>query len=405
MWLDCLAALAMAECRHDMMSLRFGTLAMHGRRGYALVLLLAAAALAFVPFAAHAPNRLLSGKPVGFAQAMAMSSAWICSLLAVCAVLLVLPLLRPRVWARWLAVLAAGGAAAALALIAGEAAQTLTIGAAASARTSFGAGFWVAVPALLLAAAEIARGLRPPALAALLSVGPIAVAIGSGALGALSIFREYAAQRAAFEAALLRHIELVAGALLPTLLIGIPLGIACWHREGLHRVALPVLNVIQTIPSIALFGLLMAPLAGLAAALPPLARIGIAGVGPAPALIALVLYALLPVVRNTIAGLQNVPEPVREAARGMGMTRAQAFWRIDVPLALPVLIAGVRITAVQSVGLAAVSALIGAGGLGAIMFQGLFANAQDLVLLGAVPVILLALAVDAGFRALAAIAE
>ncbi len=199
-------------------------------------------------------------------------------------------------------------------------------------------------------------------------------------------------------AALLRHVLLVVGALIPTVLLGIPLGVAAWRRDSVRRIAFPILNVVQTIPSIALFGLLIAPLSSLSDAIPLLPRLGISGVGIAPAIIALVLYSMLPVVRNTTEGLAGVPATVQEAARGMGLTRRQSFWRVEIPLALPVILAGLRITAVQAVGLAAVSALIGAGGLGAIMFDGLFANALDLVLLGALPVILLAVLVDLIFR-------
>jgi osmoprotectant transport system permease protein len=161
----------------------------------------------------------------------------------------------------------------------------------------------------------------------------------------------------------------------------------------------PVLNVLQTIPSIALFGLLIGPLAWLGRQLPGL---GIAGVGLAPALLALSLYALLPVVRGTLAGLQQVPPAVREAARGMGMTPWQIMLQVETPLALPVFLSGLRITTVQAVGLAAVAALIGAGGFGAIMFQGLSASALDQVLLGVLPVVLLALLVDVAFRLLIA---
>jgi osmoprotectant transport system permease protein len=185
---------------------------------------------------------------------------------------------------------------------------------------------------------------------------------------------------------------LVVAALVPPLLIGIPLGVAAHRVQAVGRAVFPILNVVQTVPSIALFGLLMAPLAALGAMLP---GSGISGVGPLPAVIALTLYSLLPIVRNTAVGLDGVPAPVREAARGMGLTPRQIFLRVDLPLALPVFLSGLRITVVQAVGLAAVAALIGAGGLGAIMFQGLFANALDLVLLGAVPVILLAVAADA----------
>ena len=198
-----------------------------------------------------------------------------------------------------------------------------------------------------------------------------------------------------FRAALIRHVVLVVGALVPALLIGVPIGIAAQRWAGVRRVAFPVLNLIQTIPSIALFGLLIGPLAWLGRYVP-----GVAGIGLVPALLALVLYSLLPIVRNTVEGLDGVPRPVHTAARAMGMSAGQTFLQVETPLGLPVLLSGLRVTAVQAVGLAAVSALIGAGGLGAIMFQGLFANALDLVLLGALPVIALAVATDLLFRLL-----
>ena len=155
-----------------------------------------------------------------------------------------------------------------------------------------------------------------------------------------------------------------------------------------------MLNVVQTIPSIALFGLLLAPLAG----------IGLGGIGTPPAVIALTLYALLPVARTTAAGLDGVPEAARDAARGMGMTARQTFVQVEVPLALPTVLTGVRITTVQTIGLAVVAALIGAGGLGSILFEGLFANALDLVMLAVIPVVVFAALADAGFGILAELA-
>jgi osmoprotectant transport system permease protein len=187
---------------------------------------------------------------------------------------------------------------------------------------------------------------------------------------------------------------LVAAAVGPAVLIGLPLGLAALRREQLEAPIFSALNLLQTVPSIALFGLLIGPLSALAKAVPGLAGLGIGGVGPAPAIIALVFYALLPVARNTLAGIGGVSPAAIDAARGMGMTRRQIFWRVEVPLALPVLIAGLRIVAVQAIGLAVVAALIGAGGLGTFVFDGLGQYATDLVLLGALPAILLALATD-----------
>jgi osmoprotectant transport system permease protein len=138
----------------------------------------------------------------------------------------------------------------------------------------------------------------------------------------------------------------------------------------------------------------------LAASWPALGRAGISGVGLAPGVLALTLYSLLPVVRGTLAGLAQVPSAVTQAAQGLGFTPAQLFWQAQVPLALPVVLSGVRIASIQAVGLAAVTALIGAGGLGSLMFEGLFSSAQDLVLLGVVPIVVLGALVDGLFKLL-----
>jgi osmoprotectant transport system permease protein len=140
----------------------------------------------------------------------------------------------------------------------------------------------------------------------------------------------------------------------------------------------------------------------LAAAFPTMAALGIGGIGMAPAIIALVLYALLPIVRNGVAGLAGVEVGVVDAARGMGMSRRQRFWQVELPLAMPLLLAGLRIVVVQAIGLAVVAALIGAGGLGTFVFEGLGQYAADLVLLGALPAIGLALAADFLLQSLAA---
>jgi osmoprotectant transport system permease protein len=172
------------------------------------------------------------------------------------------------------------------------------------------------------------------------------------------------------------------------------------QTQSLRHALFPVLNVIQTIPSIALFGLLMAPLAWIAVQLPALGHAGISGVGIAPAVIALFMYALLPIVRSALAGLEQVPAEAVHAGRGMGMSARQLLWRVELPLALPVLLIGLRTAVVQTTGLAAVSALVGAGGLGQIMFDGLFSAANELVILGVAPIVLLAMLADTFFKVL-----
>lgn len=374
----------------------------HNRVALLLAAVTVVAALA-LPFLGFAPNRLLSGKAI--ALSAAAGGGWSAAALLPVALLLAVPFLRAGRMVNALYTGAGALAAAGLVWLAGQHAALLAATASPAARTSFAAGFWVMEAAALLAVLDGVRrlGLGP---AGRVAVGALAAALiggqfAAGHLDQLSIMKEYANQRDVFAGAVLRHAALVAAALLPTLLIGVPLGVAAQRSPAMGRLVFPVLNVVQTIPSIALFGLLLAPLSALAAAFPGL---GIGGVGPVPAVIALTLYSLLPIARNTAAGLAGVPEPVREAARGIGMTPRQVFWRVEAPLALPVFLSGLRITLVQAVGLAAVAALIGAGGLGAIMFQGLFANALDLVLLGAVPVILLAVAADAALKLASALA-
>jgi osmoprotectant transport system permease protein len=136
----------------------------------------------------------------------------------------------------------------------------------------------------------------------------------------------------------------------------------------------------------------MIPLLGWVGATVPGARsIGIAGIGFAPAFVALVLYSLLPVVGNTVAGLAATPPQALNAARGIGMTAAQRLWRVELPIGLPVILTGLRIVLVQNIGLAVIAGLIGGGGFGTFVFQGLNQTATDLILLGALPTVALAL--------------
>jgi len=260
-----------------------------------------------------------------------------------------------------------------------------------------------------LAVADAVQRLNAgPLLRSLVAAG-VAAAVGvllaSGHLDVLSLLREYANQHDAFARELVRHMALVLAALVPALMIGAPLGVAVTRRPALGQGVYAGLNLLQTVPSVALFGLLIAPLSALAAAFPALAAAGVQGIGFFPAMLALVLYALLPVVRNTQAGLMAVDPAVIEAARGVGFTQRQIFWRVELPLAVPVFLAGVRIVLVQTIGLAVVAALIGAGGLGAFVFQGIGQYATDLVLLGAVPTIVLALAADLVMRVLVELAR
>lgn len=176
------------------------------------------------------------------------------------------------------------------------------------------------------------------------------------------------------------HLQLVALAILAATTIGIPLGVAASRNAVLRRWSLGTANVMQTVPSLALFGFL----------------IPFTGIGARTAIIALALYALLPILRNTCVGIAGVDRAVIEAARGMGMTRNQMLWQVEMPLAMSVILAGVRVATVICVGIATIAAAIGAGGLGTFIFQGLSMVNNNVILAGAVPAALLAVAIDAG---------
>ena len=174
-------------------------------------------------------------------------------------------------------------------------------------------------------------------------------------------------------------------------LLGVPLGVLARRRPRLEGLVLGTAGVLQTVPSLAMLAFLMV----LLAALPALPLVGrVRSIGVPPALIALTLYALLPIIRNVVAGLRGVPEASLEAADGLGMTARQRLWLVELPLALPVIVAGVRTAAVIGVGVATLSAFIGAGGLGEFINRGLYLSQNRLILLGAVPAAWLALLLD-----------
>ena len=179
----------------------------------------------------------------------------------------------------------------------------------------------------------------------------------------------------------LQHLWLVGASTVLAVLIGIPLGIAITRWPTLNKPVLGTANIVQTIPSLALFGFLLpAPWIGERA--------------DRLAILALTLYALLPLIRNTYTGIKGVDPAVVEAGRGMGMSDRQLLWQVQIPLALAVIVAGVRVATVLSVGIATIAPAIGAGGLGEYIFRGLAMVNNQLILAGAIPAAVLAIGAD-----------
>src|SRR5262245_58649235 len=183
------------------------------------------------------------------------------------------------------------------------------------------------------------------------------------------------------------HLEIVGISILIAVGIGLPVGILMTRNPRLSRPILAVANVVQTVPSLALFGFLI-----------PLPFIG--GIGTRTAIVALVLYSLLPIIRNTFTGISGVDPAIREAGRAMGMTDGQLLWKVEIPLALGVIFAGIRVATVIAVGVATIAAAVGAGGLGMFIFRGVSMVDSRLILAGAIPAAALALIADFGLGAL-----
>ncbi len=349
-----------------------------------------------LPFASIRPNRIAQGMPLFLARNDALLAAAICLPWAIVILCEAIPMAeRLRRHAGVFASVLAPSAA----LIAAGVVSRRLAGADEVARVSLSSGFWITVIAsyasFLTASQKL--GGKAAVLNRLLSASVpvlVSVLLLTGFLDSVSILREFSIQSATFLDQTAAHAALAGSSVLFGTAFGIFVGVLALRFTTVRRVGFFLLNIVQTIPSLALFGLLILPLAALSQRFPLLARLGISGIGPAPAILALTAYAMLPVARNAYTALHGISASLRETGTGMGMSRGQLLLRVEVPMAAPVILAGVRTAAVQAVGNVVVTALIGAGGLGVFIFQGLGQYAMDMILLGTLPVIAMAILTD-----------
>src|SRR5690606_36463131 len=364
-------------------STRFGL----DRLGLVIAVLILAAI--FQPFAALRPNRIAAAAPVELWHALPFAQwVFLCALLQLCILIMVV---RTKASLRFFIL---SIALFSLLFLIGSSGTYLAPADNNYARISPGGGFWFLLFALGLAIGDSVVKLKLKPVTRIAVLGIFGLGFGSilyfGAWNDLSILKEYASYRRPFMNALSTHVMLAGGSLCLAMLIAFPVGILIYNSPRLREAVLSVLNVIQTIPSMALFGVLIAPRAWVGANLPGATALGIAGIGPAPALIALIAYALLPITLATVTGLAGVPSAITEAAEGIGMTRVQRLIKIEIPLAFPVILTGIRVVLVQNIGLTVIAGLVGGGGLGTFIFQGLSQTATDLILLGALPTVAMA---------------
>ena len=352
----------------------------------AAIALIGVAALPFVEFRA---NRLVNGET----YAIWRCAGWAGWLLIALALLGVAAAAFPG-RSRATAVLAAG--------VVGFAAWVLSIGASAArlmppgdspARVSIGAGAWLALAGVAIVWFQGHASVRSARVRLAAGVVAAAAVLGAWFLGGLqriSLVYEYHAQADTFWTLVANHVGLSIGGAAIAALVGIPLGIWASRVAAVRRTVIPVAGIIQTVPSLALYGLLIVPLG----------MLGLPTLGAVPALVALTLYALLPVVRNTYLGISGVDPAVIDAGRGMGMVRSELLWRVEMPLALPLVLEGLRVGLVMTIGVAAVMAVAGAQDLGTLVFLGWGSTAVDQVLLGALPMVVLSIIADQAMRGL-----
>ncbi len=209
----------------------------------------------------------------------------------------------------------------------------------------------------------------------------------------LSLIKEYNIKKDQFYENLRIHGLLTLASVITGCIIAIPLGFIAYSKKNLEDKLMIPLSIIQTIPSLALFGILLVPLSALGR-LSFFDYLGVSGIGWAPAYVALTLYTLLPIGRNTLTGFYSVDQNIIEAAKGMGMNRGEIFRKIEMPLAFPVIFTGIRIAFIQTIGGAVLAGLVGGGGMGSFVFLGLGEASPDLILLGVLPIVISTVLLD-----------
>ncbi|MDD3110244.1 MAG: ABC transporter permease [Eubacteriales bacterium] len=365
----------------------------------ALGAVLYTAALLFLAFIRYRPNRILTGETYRLSDLIPFGGL----------PTLVLPVILAGAF---LFLLARGSTLRALASVFAACAPLFILGWGSAlpafsdetARISIGAGFWAAMAASLMMLWDSAEGKK----AGCLYLAPLIVAAALLILGrfdTLSLLREYASRQEVFFAQSGRHLALAATSTAAAAAAGIPLTFLLFSRKKFKRPVFFLVNLAQTVPTLSLLGLLMAPLAWLGANSAVLKGWGVSGVGFWPAWIALFLYAIFPVLNNTFAGLSMADPAVVEAASSLGMTGRQVFLKVQLPLAVPLILGGIRTAFTQGMGNAILAALIGGGGLGSFIFLGLAQSAPDLILLGTLPLITLTLLMDALLEGAVKLAE
>lgn len=358
-------------------------------------------ALVTMPFVTFRSSRIQTGEPLSALDSL--GPVWLAAIGALWLAMFVLSLRDDRrpTFALARGLVSAVSFLSTLGLTAVAAARLLADG-PQFARVSVGMAAWVGIMASYMVVLASRRELagRPVLGLTLSAIVPIGllVMLATGALGDLGMLREYASTSERFWAEAGRHALFAGVSTTIATVAGVSLGILAFRRPAWRRPVFAVVSVFQTIPGLAMVGLLFGPLSWLGSNVGLFERLGVGGLGWAPVIVALTLYALLAIVRNTYAGLEAVPRETVDAAYGMGMTEWQVLRRVRVPLAMPALLGGVRTSTVQTIGNATLGAFVAAGTLGLFVFGGLSQQASDLIMLASLAIVAMALVTDGLLR-------
>jgi len=351
-------------------------------------------AILVMPFGEFKPNRVIKGTLL---TAFDLFGVWLTGLILLVLLVMLILALRLKKKPSWLLGLTVMllTVLPSLVLMALSAA-TLTIDGVnpAASRISLGLGFYVLMVGNLVVLSQFIafRWI-------LLSMGLlIGLTLVFNQIPNLGLVKELNNVQDKMVQAIQSHLILALSSAITAVIPGIWLGYLSFAKPRWREWVMGVVNVFQVAPTLSLLGLVMIPLSLLSKSYPILASWGIKGIGFAPAFIVLTLYCLLPIVANAYAGFQQVDEAILSSAKGMGMTKTQIFTQVSFPLASPIILSGIQTALTQNIGNTILAGLVGGGGLGALIFLGLSQAAPDLVLLGTIPVVIMALITDSLFE-------
>ncbi len=355
-----------------------------------LSLFTAAIGLITGSFAVIKENRILEGLPASFYK-LAGSKIFSLSLLLLFVAFL-FTFLKSRKLSLMVSGIAASSVFAVGLTVLGKAASRADATMGELSRVSPGYSFWIFIISLIIVFRKIHRestGFIPGKLIAITPVLTTIYLLFTQTITKISVFKEYENNRAIWQQEFLRHIQLSIGSVIIAIIIGSVLAYASYRLKFLESLVFLILNIAQVIPTLSFIGLLMPVLGKIGETSSVAQKLNIKGTGWAPALVVLVFYALYPITRNMYAALRSIDKSFIDISRGIGLNWYQRILLVELPMSLPVVIAGVKVALIQASAGTIIASLVGAGGLGIFIFLGLAQTAQDLVLLGAIPIVLL----------------